>query len=222
MARRGRIAILATFAALSATDARGGDVIGTVRFTGPVPARPAVTTTKDRSVCGDEVEDESLLVSDGRLANVAIALKGAPAPPPATLVLDQRRCRYRPRVQVAPVGSTLEIRNSDPVLHSVHGWEGRRSLFEVVTPSEGMRVPTRLGRTGLIQIRCDVHSWMVAYVLVADGPAAVTGADGTFALRGIPAGSYVVTAWHERLGERTLQVTVPDRGEARVDLSYGG
>lgn len=202
--------------------ARAGDVVGTVRFTG-TPAPPATfETNKDRGVCGAQVEDESLLVSGGRVANVVVVVKGAPAPPPVTVTLDQQRCRYRPHVLVAPVGSTLSIQNGDDLLHSVHGWEGRMTRFDVVTPSRGDRIPTRLAKPGLIQVRCDVHSWMAAYVVVADAPALVTGPDGSFAFRGVPPGTYTLTAWHERLGERKAQITVPAQGSVSVDLAYGG
>lgn len=201
--------------------ARAGELVGTVRYAGTAPAPSRTITTKDRATCGNEVEDESLVVTEGRLANVILVVKGAPARPPTTAVLDQERCRYRPHVQVVPVGSTLEIRNGDDLLHSVHGWAGRLTRFDIVTPSKGIRVPTKLEKVGRIDVRCDVHAWMSAVVMVADGPAAVTDRDGGFEIRNLPAGTYSVTAWHERLGEKILEVTVPDRGGAKLELSYG-
>jgi hypothetical protein len=207
---------------LAVAPARAGDVVGTVRFTGKPASMPPLATTKDRAICGGEVEDESLLVSDGRLANVVVMLKGASAAPPAKLTLDQQGCRYRPHVQAGAPGSTLEIVNSDPLLHSVHGWAGHVTRFDVVTPSKGMRIPARLDRPEVIQIRCDVHSWMTAYVVVTEGPVVVAGRDGEFALREVPAGTYTLTAWHERLGELTVEVRVPARGEVRLDLAFGG
>jgi hypothetical protein len=214
--------LLAGGTAAPSARARAADLEGVALFRGAATPRPPVETTKDRDVCGRAVEDESLLVSGGRLANVVVMVKGAPATPPATLVLDQRACRYRPRVQVAPVGSTLEITNGDPILHSVRGWAGHVTRFDVVTPGQGMRVPTKLDRAGLIQVRCDVHSWMAAFVMVTAGPAAVSGPDGEFTIRGLPPGTYAVTAWHERLGEKVTQVTVPPQGKARLELDFGG
>jgi plastocyanin len=167
------------------------------------------------------VEDESLVVSEGRLANVVLVVKGVPPRPPATVTLDQERCRYRPHVLAVPVGSTVEIANADELLHSVHGWAGRITRFDVVTPSKGSRVPTRLEKPGVIQVRCDVHAWMSAVVMVADGPTAVTGRDGTFEIRDLPAGTYTVAVWHERLGEKSVEVTVPARGPAKLELTYG-
>jgi hypothetical protein len=205
-----------------ASPAAAADLKGVALYRGAVQHRPPVETIKDRAVCGAVVEDESLLVTGGRLANVVVMVRGAPRGPPATLALDQRGCRYRPRVQAAPVGSTLEVTNGDPILHSVHGWAGHVTRFDIVTPEPGVRIPTRLDRAGLIQVRCDVHSWMLAFVMVTEGPAAVSGLDGEFTIRDLPPGTYSVTAWHERLGEKVTQVTVPAEGEARLELTFDG
>jgi hypothetical protein len=202
--------------------ADAGGISGLVRYAGAAAALPPVPATKDRAVCGDEVADESLLVSSGRLANVVVVVKGAPPRAPARITLDQQRCRYRPRVLVAPVGSVMEVTSGDDILHSVHGWAGQVTRFEVVTPSRGVRIPTKLDRPGLIQIRCDVHSWMLAWVLVTDSPAAVSGADGEFSIGDLPPGTYQITAWHERLGEKATRVVVPAEGTARLELTFGG
>jgi plastocyanin len=215
-------AVTWAFLVAAAGPAWAGDLTGIVRFLGTAPPTAVIETTKDRAVCGPSVEDESLLVSDGRLANVVVVVKGGPTPAPAQVTLDQRRCRYHPHVQAAPAGSTLEILNGDELLHSVHGWAGHATRFDVVTPSKGIRAATKLDRPGLIQVRCDVHGWMRAYIMVADGPAAVTGPDGTFTIRDLPAGSYVLAVWHERLGEKTAQISVPARGTVRADLDFGG
>ena len=69
-------------------------------------------------------------------------------------------------------------------------------------------------------MKCDVHNWMGAFVVVVDGPAAVSGADGAFEIKDVPPGTYTVTAWHEKLGEKTAQVTVPASGAASLDFSY--
>jgi hypothetical protein len=149
-----------------------------------------------------------------------VTLRGGPRPAPGKATLDQRGCRFIPHVQVVPVGSQLDILNGDAILHGVHGWVGRATTFNLPMPEKGERVPAQLVRAGLVQVRCDVHAWMSAYVLVADGPAAVAAADGSFTLREVPAGTYTLTAWHERLGELATEVKVPEHGVARVELSF--
>ena len=213
--------VVALFALLAgAQAASAGTVKGKVSASEQSARLPPLPVTKDGDSCGREVEDESVVVSGGRLANVVVILRGAPAPQPARVTLGQERCRFVPHVQAAPVGSTLEIVNGDPVLHTIHGWAGHATKFNVATPVRGVRIPTRLDRAGLIKVRCDVHGWMSAYVWVVDAPAAVTGRDGTFTLSDVAAGTYTATAWHERLGERTFQVTVPAKGDAAVEIAF--
>jgi len=188
-------------ALLAAAPARAGDVVGAVRYAGAPPHASPLEVTKDRVV-----------VSTGPVAGLPAA--------PSRGTLGQERCRFTPRVQVLPVGSTLEIVNGDPILHTATGQLGKARAFDVPTPTQGERVPKVLQRPGLVRVACDVHAWMRAFVWVLEGPAAVSGPDGAFRIAGLPAGSYTLTAWHETLGERTARVTVPPTGEARVEIVF--
>ncbi len=207
----------------SGASTRAGDVSGSVTFTGSVPTPKPLSVTRDETACGQTVPDERVEVTDGRLANVVVTVVGAPANPGrTTVVLDQRGCRYRPHVQAAPVGSEIVIVNSDPVLHNVHGYFGPATTFNVAMPLKGQKVDKKLDKPGVVRVKCDVHDWMGAFVLVVDGPSAVTSADGRFKITGVPPGNYFVTAWHEALGERKTQVTVPASGTAAISFSFGG
>ena len=87
---------------------------------------------------------------------------------------------------------------------------------------QGQRRTAALQRPGVIQVGCDVHGWMSAWIAVADSPFAVSGDDGRFEVSGLPPGRYRVIAWHERLGEKSAEVTVPAAGRAAVEFSFGG
>jgi len=218
--------LLASLAvAASASPALAGDVTGVVRYNGPVPAVAPLKVNKDMNICGQTVKDQSLEVSNGYLHNVVITVKGPGAQKPAPLavraVLDQHLCHYVPHVQAAPVGSTLEIVNSDPMLHNIHGYQGPATAFNLAMPLKGQRIPRVLSKPGVVTVKCDVHNFMHGYVLVVDSPYAVVGDDGKYAVKGLPAGTYTVTAWHEKLGEKTAQVTVPATGDATADFAYG-
>ncbi|HQR30961.1 MAG TPA: carboxypeptidase regulatory-like domain-containing protein [Anaeromyxobacteraceae bacterium] len=198
-----------------------GELRGTVRFQGTPPALAPLEATKEKALCGDSVPDEAVQVAGGKLRNVVVVVRGAPAPAPSKGVLDQRTCRFVPHVQVLPVGSTLEVVNGDPTLHNVHGYLGQATAFNLAMPSKDARMSRQLKKPGLVVVKCDVHAWMSAYVWVVDAPAAVTGADGTFAISGLPAGTWEVTAWHERLGERKATATIPASGTAELDFTFG-
>ena len=147
---------------------------------------------------------------------------GLPKPQKQTITIDQKNCRYHPHVQAASVGSTLEILNSDPMLHNIHGYVGQQTLFNLAMPIKGQKIPRPLPRAGLVSIKCDVHSWMQGYVVVSDTPFAVDSEDGSYTIKDVPAGTYTVTAWHEKLGTKSEKVTVPATGDATVDFTFAG
>jgi hypothetical protein len=165
--------------------------------------------------------------SDRGIADVLVTLEDASlsrrSPAPKTAVLDNRGCRFVPRVQVVPPGTRLEVRNSDPILHTVHAYLGSETLFHLALPVFRQRVWATLDHPGLVRLECDVgHTWMRAYILVrADSFAAVTGPDGAFHLSGVPAGVVRLRAWHETLGTRELSLAVIENGSTQVTVIYG-
>jgi hypothetical protein len=137
-------------------------------------------------------------------------------------VIDQTGCLYEPRVVGVMVGQSLEIRNSDPLLHNIKAVPTENRGFNISQPQAGM-TSTRTFNTPeiMVPLECNVHGWMNAYVGVVAHPYfATTGADGAFAIAGLPAGTYQLEAWHERFGTRTGTVTVTDGGAGTVDFTY--
>ena len=211
--------------ATAAAAAPTGSVSGTVRLSGTVAARPALEVFKNKEVCGTVPDDRLVVGPDGgvRYAVVTIeGVRGGKKPErDATLVLDNRGCRFEPHVQTAEVGQWLELRNSDPVLHNADARLGQETLFNVaLTPGRQVRKP--LARAGLVGITCDVrHTWMSAFVAVADHPYhTVTDAYGAFEIRDVPPGTYTVRVWHETLGTREQQVTVAAGSTVTADVTY--
>ena len=83
--------------------------------------------------------------------------------------------------------------------------------------SESVFNPKQFDADQIVKLKCDVHPWMTAYVLVSSNPFfAVTGDDGTFKITGLPPGNYTVEAWHERYGAKTAQITVADKPAVAV------
>jgi plastocyanin len=218
-----RVRALVVLATVVASPAFAGEIKGVVKYDGTAPKLEPFKATRDQNVCGPAVPNESVAVSNGHLANVVVTVAGTslPKPAPRSLTIDQHECRYHPHVQAAPAGSTLDILNSDPMLHNIHGRMGTQTLFNLAMPLKGQKIPRRLPTAGLVDIKCDVHSWMQGYVIVTDEPSAVSGADGAFEIKDLPAGTYTVSAWQETLGKKSQQVNVPATGTASVDFVFG-
>jgi plastocyanin len=216
---------------VASTPVTRGSVRGHVYLTGPVPENDVLRMSAD-PMCktangGRRVLDDAVTVApDGALANAFVELVGEflETPVPVDPVfIDQRGCVYRPRVVGIRAGQALQIRNSDDGLHNVHGVSTKRDSFNVGQPMRSMIYTAHPRDPGILELKCEVHPWMTAVVVVVNHPFfAVTGADGAFSLPSVPTGIYDLRAWHERFGTIVSHVRVdPDR-EASLDVTYAG
>jgi hypothetical protein len=203
-----------------------GRLQGTVILSGQYAPPPALKVIKSRNFCGSTVPNETLLVSrDGGVRNAVIIMhpqEHAEPVQPRRIFLDNQRCAFVPHVQVAPLGSELVLKNSDPILHTVHARMGKDTLFNVGLP-RWRQVSKMLDRVGIIRIDCDVlHTWMSAAITVVSTPYfAVTDEKGLFAIDGLPPGMYTVEVWHERLGFKTARISLADGAVRFLDVVYG-
>jgi hypothetical protein len=204
-----------------------GQLTGTVLLSGKYDRPPPLKVVKSRSFCGLTVPNETLLVdSGGGVRNAVVTmspLDRAVTVQPGRIVLDNKHCAFTPHVQVATVGSELILKNSDPILHTVHARLGTNTLFNVGLP-RWRQVLKVLDRPGVVKIDCDVlHTWMSAAIVVVSTPYfAVTSENGSFSINGISAGSYDVEIWHEGLGTKTGRVSVSESATNSVEIVYGG
>ncbi|MBI4605735.1 MAG: hypothetical protein HY721_27525 [Planctomycetes bacterium] len=206
-----------------------GNIEGVVLLQGSaVPAATLVPVGTDPQHCGKErsLEDYVVDAASRGIRHVIVHLEGAglerlPPAPPERLVLDNKDCRFEPHAAVLTAGSTLAMANGDPILHTVHAYFAA-SFNVALAPGEPPE-ERRLTRPGLVQLRCDSHGWMNAFIRVDRHPFhAVTDAQGRFAMTGIPPGRYTLKGWHERLGEREIPVEVKPGDRLRVDVKYDG
>jgi len=200
-----------------------GKITGRIRVAGRVERPEPLRVFKNKEFCGIKVPDESFLAGvEGGLQNAVVTIRGArfekPGSPLRRLVLDNRNCAFFPHVQVAQVGSEVLLLNSDPILHDVHARIGPETLFNVGLPS-WRQVEKRLTRPGIVAIECEVlHTWMSAYIVVTPNPFfAVTDERGNFIIEGVPAGSYELEFWHEKLGRLSRKVTVIENRISKID-----
>jgi hypothetical protein len=185
----------------------GGTITGTVKWTGPAPKIPTVLINKDPEICdpqGQKKRDlERLLISSsGGVANTVVFLKDitrgkAMDLPEGRQFLNQKTCRYEPHVLLVPDKGTLQLKSSDPVLHTVHMTGA--SDYNLPFPFANQTVSRTMNREGTVDLRCNAgHIWMNAEMLVVRHPYyAITDEDGNFKLTNVPPGEYEIEAWHE-------------------------
>jgi plastocyanin len=200
------------------------NIAGTVSFSGPAPKMEALKRKADPFCGKKDMNDETVMVKDGKLENVVVRIsKNAPAGkvPTDPIHVDQEDCMYRPRVQGAVEGQKIAIKNSDGTLHNVHTYSGTKTLFNQAQPPKSAALEKTASGADVVKFKCDVHPWMTGYVVISKHPFfATTGADGKFTIKDVPAGSYTLEAWHEKLGTQTAEVKVEEGKPADVTFTF--
>jgi len=200
-------------------------VTGRITIAGTFPAAKPLPVFKNRNFCGPRVANETFILSrDGGVKNAVVILRAidrSEPVQPTRVGLDNQHCAFVPHVQVVPVGSEVVLKNSDPILHTVHARLGSETLFNVGLP-KWRQVTKRLDRAGVVRIDCDVlHTWMSAAIIVSDSPYfAVTDEHGAFSVDGLPLGDYELEVWHERLGAKTRRLSVSGDSVISLDVVY--
>ena len=213
------------------TDAEhAASISGTVTYVGSVPEMAPRDLSTD-PVCVDLNRDRPqrrevlVLGAERRLANVLVQLKGrlprtGDEPSGTVVELDQNGCRFAPHVLALRVGQTLRVLNPDGTLHTVHAYSRVNPSFNDAMPRFRTvleRVFAKAEPTPFV-VKCEVHPWMSAWVAVFDHPYYfVTARDGSFRIGNLPAGTYELELWHERLPAQTHTVTVGAGESVRVD-----
>jgi plastocyanin len=202
----------------------GASIRGKVVVAGLVPVQKKVDVTIDQYICGTEKDAGDLLLSPQKeLKNAVVWLEN---PPPgaatpaqsANVAMDQNGCTFVPRVVIVPAGGTVDFLNSDRLLHNIHATPKLNAPFNRTQP-KSRTIPISFTKSEIVRINCDLHSWMVGWVVVAPHSYyVVTGADGQFAFDNLPPGQYNVQVWHERLGVAHASVNVGDQQAGRVTI----
>lgn len=227
-------AAAATTTTTTAAPAVSGSVriTGTIKFSGAAPKMPVIQMGAD-PICmarhKTPITGEALVLgADNAMANVFVRIKsGLPSKawptPSEPVVLDQNGCHYTPHVFAVMVGQKLVIKNPDGTLHNVHALCKVNPEFNIAMPKNRTEAEKVFDKAeDIFQIKCDVHPWMGGWMAVTDNPFyAVSGMNGKYEIRGdLPAGSYEIEAWHEKLGVQTAKVTVPASGSVTQDFTF--
>jgi plastocyanin len=209
-----------------------GSVKGAIALDGVAPKNEPIKMNAD-PVCMRENKDPQfqatyVVGSDGKsLGNVFVYVKDGLGnyiydTPTDPAKIDQKNCRYHPHVFGMRVGQPLEILNSDPTLHNIHALPKGNSEFNTGQPVQGMKTTHTFDKPEImVPFKCDVHGWMNAYVGVLNHPYyAVTAEDGKFELKDLPAGTYTIEAWHEKLGAQEQKVTLAEKESKEITFTF--
>jgi len=208
-----------------------GSVSGAVHTGGKRPSREFVDMSGDPACVAahhGKATDESVFVgSNGAVANAFVYIeKGLEGKtfdvPQAPVIIDQRGCWFRPRVLGIQTAQVLQIVNSDPVTHNIHPMARvNREWNHSQGPGDAPLIRKFLKPEVMVQVKCNIHSWMHAFIGVVDHPYfAVTKEDGSFEIKNLPPGTYTLSVWHEKLGtsQRQVEVTPGNRSVTRFEL----
>jgi hypothetical protein len=210
--------------------AKAGNITGRVTFEGTPPANEQISMASDPACArahSGKVTFDTVLVNNGGLENVFVYVKDGLGDyyfdvPSEAVTLDQKGCLYTPHVLGVRVGQPLEISNSDATMHNVHAVPAVNREFNFSQHIPGMKERrTFTAREVMVRLKCDVHGWMAAYAGVLDHPYfAVTANGGQFQLKGLPAGTYTVEAWHEKFGTASQSVTLGEKDDRTITFTF--
>jgi plastocyanin len=227
--------VLVTVFLVSSLGMAAGTVTGKIEFKGTAPKMDPLKMNAD-PFCQKAHEGQKVLSDDIQynanktLGQVFVYVKegvkkeAVPAAPTEPVNFDQVGCLYKPKVVGLRAGQTLRITNSDPTLHNVHAVPKTNSGFNIGMPTKGNIKEQKFAQPELgIRIKCEVHSWMTAYINVVDHPYfAVSDDQGNYTISNLPPGDYTIEAFHHnsKLGSKTQKVSVKDNKIETVNFSY--
>jgi plastocyanin len=207
-------------------------IIGRILLADPPPAMPLI----DVSAVADcaklhpqGIPDESIVIGkSGSLQNAIVYLKGVGATAAGSsrspVVLDQVACQYRPHVLAVQTGQIVRVQSQDPFMHNVNVRAMQNDPTNFAQQASPGTTPSRdltFAAPEFFSVQCDVHPWMRAWIGVFDHPYfAVSDATGSFEIDNVPAGTFTLAVWQERLGELTQQITVADGKNRSVTFTY--
>lgn len=223
-------AALAAVALIVPSDAQSqkgsGSIAGEITFKGTAPARKNIDSSSDAFCATTKQLSDTVIVNKGKLQDVHVRIKngtmGKHKAPTTPVVVIQEGCVYRPHLIGAMVGQPVAIKNKDKTMHNVHAYIGKETWFNRSQPKGAPDiVETDTGEAGeIFELKCNVHSWMHSYLPITDHPYFdVSDKNGSFEIKKLPAGTYILEAYHPKFGLKSSKVVVGS-GAAKASFQF--
>jgi len=200
----------------------GSLVEGTVQLQGTPPPPKKIQVAQDADVCGKTREVLPVRVENGGIDDAVVWIDDvqrgkAFSFPPAQL--DQQKCTFLPHIVIMQ-GGDVNIISRDPIPHSVHTHAQHNRDYDETTSSLQGEISLSFQHPDVISVRCDLHGWMQAYVVVAKNPYyTITANGGKFKLDEVPEGHYRLKVWSENLGESEQEIVVEEGKSTKADFT---
>jgi plastocyanin len=230
------VAMVVVCGASTARAQEWGSIKGRIVVDGTPPKPGPIAVTKDQFCMDKKPENDSLVIGkDNALVNAVVYLRVAAGSAKVAInpeyeakfkepvVLDNNGCMFHPHITQVRVGQTLDVKSSDPVGHNTNI---ALLSFNQTIPSMGTTpVKVTQGAAIPMPVVCNIHPWMKGYILALDHPySAVTGEDGTFEIKDMPAGQQEFQFWHESGYLKNVALkggTTDNRGRAKLKIEAG-
>jgi len=221
-------AAIAVLAAAAPAPRAGGSISGTITYTGTPPKMKPIDMAKEPTCATQHttpaMTDFVVTGPNNTLGDVVVYISAGDAPaaaPAAAVKYEQKGCQYVPHVATMQTGQKLEIYNDDQTSHNIHPMPKNNPEWNKSQPPGAPPIAVTYDKAEFIPVKCNIHPWMHGYFVVLNtSHVAVTGADGAFSLAGLPPGKYTVTAWQEKFGTKTADVTITGNETQKVNLVF--
>jgi plastocyanin len=210
------VAVSSALVVLAAPPAGNGSISGKVTYTGTPPKMKPIDMSKEPTCAKQHatpVMTENLVTGPGNALQDVVVYISAGAPetsaPTQTLRYDQKGCQYLPHVLAMEANQPFEIYNDDQTSHNIHPLAKVNPEWNKSQPPGTPPIQAKYEKPERIPVKCNIHPWMHGYFIVLNtSHFSVTGDDGSFSLKDLPAGKYTVTAWQEQSEPQTQDVTL--------------
>lgn len=138
--------------------------------------------------------------------------------------IDQVDKEFVSDVTIVTKGSRISFPNSDEILHHVYSFSQAKTFdIPLYGTDENLNHFESFDKPGIVEIGCNIHDWMLAYIYVAEsGFAEKTDSSGITRLEGLEPGNYKVRIWHARMGGSepvTREITIVPGADASVSIT---